>query len=239
MIYNLLSGYIAGAIGVFCVLPIDIIKTRIQSSIIKLNSINLIKEIYINHGIRGFYKGGIIQILFVAPEKAIKFTTNDFVLKYTNNNLVAAGMCAGLSQVIITNPMEILKIHMQMNNNKNNYQNILKNIGIFNLYKGVSLCILRDVPFSAIYFPTYSILNNYIPNYSASLISGIIAAVSVTPMDFIKTQVQYRIKTNITQIIKEIINTNNYQILFRGCLLRALKSGPQFMITQTIYNKLK
>ena len=56
-------------------------------------------------------------------------------------------------------------------------------------------------------------MNNYIPNYSASLISGIIAAISVTPMDFIKTQVQYRINTNITQIIKEIINTrvvNNY-----------------------------
>jgi hypothetical protein len=50
----------------------------------------------------------IVKILFVGPEKAIKFTTNNYVLNYTDNKILA-GMCGGLSQIIITNPMEILK----------------------------------------------------------------------------------------------------------------------------------
>ena len=56
-------------------------------------------------------------------------------------------------------------------------------------------------------------------------------------MDSIKTQIQYRLNTTPKTIIKEIIQSKNYKILFRGSLLRGLKSGPQFMITQTIYNK--
>ena len=63
---------------------------------------------------KGFYAGGISQVLFVAPEKAIKFTTNDYMLTITDNKIIE-GMCAGLSQVIVTNPMEILKIQSQMN----------------------------------------------------------------------------------------------------------------------------
>ena len=115
MLDNLLAGSIAGAIGAFGVLPIDTTKTRIQSYKIKIPSYEVIKSIYKLNGIKGFYKGGTTQILFVAPEKAIKFTTNDYVLKHITDNKIVAGMCAGLSQVIVTNPMEILKIQMQMN----------------------------------------------------------------------------------------------------------------------------
>ena len=239
MLNNLISGYIAGAFGAFCVLPIDIIKTNIQASINKLTAIQIIKRIYNENGIRGFYKGGITQILFVAPEKAIKFTTNNIVLQYTSNQIFA-GMCAGFAQVIITNPMEILKIQMQMYN-KFYYIDIIKNIGgIKNLYRGSSLCLMRDIPFSGIYFPTYSILHNKynIPDYISGLFAGTISAIIVTPMDFLKTQIQYKLNSNLNIIIREIIKTNNYRILYRGSLLRGIKSGPQFMITQTIYNKL-
>ena len=32
---------------------------------------------------------------------------------------------------------------------------IIRQLGILGLYKGASACLLRDIPFSAIYFPTY------------------------------------------------------------------------------------
>lgn len=95
MLDNLISGSIAGGIGAFGVLPIDITKTRVQSSITNDNAWNIIRQIYKANGLKGFYAGGTIQILFVAPEKAIKFTTNDFVLAKTDSKIFA-GMCAGL-----------------------------------------------------------------------------------------------------------------------------------------------
>ena len=33
---------------------------------------------------------------------------------------------------------------------------IVRQLGLFGLYKGASACLLRDIPFSAIYFPAYS-----------------------------------------------------------------------------------
>lgn len=33
---------------------------------------------------------------------------------------------------------------------------IIRQLGILGLYRGASACLLRDIPFSAIYFPTYS-----------------------------------------------------------------------------------
>jgi len=32
---------------------------------------------------------------------------------------------------------------------------IVRQLGVLGLYRGASACLLRDIPFSAIYFPTY------------------------------------------------------------------------------------
>lgn len=37
---------------------------------------------------------------------------------------------------------------------------IIRQLGIVGLYKGASACLLRDIPFSAIYFPVYSHLKS-------------------------------------------------------------------------------
>ena len=33
---------------------------------------------------------------------------------------------------------------------------IVRNLGLLGLYKGASACLLRDIPFSGIYFPVYA-----------------------------------------------------------------------------------
>lgn len=37
---------------------------------------------------------------------------------------------------------------------------IVRQLGVLGLYKGASACLLRDIPFSAIYFPAYSHLKS-------------------------------------------------------------------------------
>ena len=244
MLDNIVSGLIAGGIGAFCVLPIDITKTRVQSSTLaKPNPLEIISTIYKTNGIRGFYAGGIAQILFVGPEKAVKFTVNDLVLTCTDNKIFS-GMCAGLSQVIITNPMEILKIQSQTNTNTSKpftISNAYTQIGGFKgLYKGVGICASRDIPFSGIYFPLYGYIKELAgSSYLASLVSGSTAAFLCTPMDIIKTRVQYKLNMSWHIVLKELVVKEGYCALFKGGIWRALKSGPQFMITQSVYNLLQ
>ncbi len=69
----------------------------------------------------GLYRGLLPQIVGVAPEKAIKLTMNDFVRdKFTTGGQIplwaeiVAGGCGGASQVVFTNPLEIVKIRLQV-----------------------------------------------------------------------------------------------------------------------------
>lgn len=68
---------------------------------------------------------------------------------------------AGASQVVFTNPLEIVKIRLQVAGEiaaakKVRALHVVKELGLFGLYKGARACLLRDVPFSAIYFPAYA-----------------------------------------------------------------------------------
>ncbi|KAI5816505.1 mitochondrial carrier domain-containing protein [Pyronema omphalodes] len=152
--YNFGHGAIAGAFGATMVYPIDLVKTRMQNQ-----RSNLVGETLYKNSIDCFRK-----LIGVVPEKAIKLTVNDFVrtkLTDKNGNItfpleMLAGGTAGACQVVFTNPLEIVKIRLQVQGEltKNVVDTprrsalwIVKNLGIVGLYKGASACLLRDVPF--------------------------------------------------------------------------------------------
>jgi len=238
---NFLSGLFAGLVGAFVVYPIDVIKTRMQNqkstNKIYLNGFDCCKKLWATDGLFGFYRGCLIQLFGVGPEKAVKLYAYTYATKDSKNNLfdhVVGGLIAGTCQVIITCPYEMIKINMQMNNQINCYK----------LYTGVSACFLRDIPFSGIYFPTYWYLKEKL-NYNtflAGTISGIPAAFLCTPADVVKTRMQTLRKdnTNIKMIptIKSIYQNEGLLAFFKGSGWRVFRSSPQFGVTLFIFESL-
>ncbi|XP_023578506.1 mitochondrial glutamate carrier 1 isoform X2 [Octodon degus] len=122
---KLINGGIAGLIGVTCVFPIDLAKTRLQNQqngqrMYLSMSDCLIKTIR-SEGYFGMYRGAAVNLTLVTPEKAIKLAANDFFRhqlskdgqKLTLPKEMLAGCGAGTCQVIVTTPMEMLKIQLQ------------------------------------------------------------------------------------------------------------------------------
>ncbi|MEQ2265111.1 hypothetical protein XENORESO_002403 [Xenotaenia resolanae] len=121
---KLINGGIAGIVGVTCVFPIDLAKTRLQnqqngSRLYTSMSDCLIKTIR-SEGYFGMYRGAAVNLTLVTPEKAIKLAANDFFRhhlskdgKLTLVKEMLAGCGAGTCQVIVTTPMEMLKIQLQ------------------------------------------------------------------------------------------------------------------------------
>ncbi|CAR23347.1 citrin [Lachancea thermotolerans CBS 6340] len=276
-IYNFLLGSVAGCIGATAVYPIDLVKTRMQAqrnfSQYK-NSIDCFVKIFSREGVRGIYSGLGPQLVGVAPEKAIKLTVNDYVRKMlmdSNNHLtlpleILSGASAGACQVIFTNPLEIVKIRLQVRSeyaesisrSQVNAFGIVKSLGLRGLYRGIGACLMRDVPFSAIYFPTYAHLKKDIFNYdpqdkngrtrlrtwellTAGGLAGMPAAYLTTPFDVIKTRLQIDPRKGETKYngiwhaAKTILKEERFKSFFKGGGARVLRSSPQFGFTLAAY----
>ncbi|XP_040564694.1 electrogenic aspartate/glutamate antiporter Aralar, mitochondrial isoform X2 [Lepeophtheirus salmonis] len=274
--YRFGLGSIAGAIGATTVYPIDLVKTRMQNQrtgsyigeLMYRNSYDCFKKVIRHEGIFGLYRGLLPQLMGVAPEKAIKLTVNDFVRdKLTDDQSriplwgeVLAGGSAGASQVMFTNPLEIVKIRLQVageiaSSTKVSAWSVVKDLGFFGLYKGSRACLLRDVPFSAIFFPAYAHLkpkfaddNGYNSPLSlliAGAISGVPAATLVTPADVIKTRLQVAARAGqtsyngLTDAFKKIYAEEGGRALWKGAIARMCRSSPQFGVTLLTYEILQ
>ena len=85
LVPKIVNGGIAGIIGVSCVFPLDLVKTRLQNSKPGPNGekmytgmLDCFKKTYRAEGLFGMYRGSAVNILLITPEKAIKLAANDF-----------------------------------------------------------------------------------------------------------------------------------------------------------------
>ncbi|KAF9145804.1 mitochondrial aspartate-glutamate transporter agc1 [Linnemannia schmuckeri] len=279
--YAFLLGSISGAVGATVVYPIDLVKTRMQNQRSKVvgellykNSVDCFQKVVRNEGVLGLYRGLGPQLVGVAPEKAIKLTMNDLVRRHLtdkNGNItfvgeLIAGGVAGGSQVVFTNPLEIVKIRLQVAGEaaksldvgpRPSAMTIVRTLGIVGLYKGASACLLRDIPFSAIYFPVYAHLKKDIygegPEHKLTIgqllisgaAAGMPAAYFTTPADVIKTRLQVEAKkgqstyTGIIDAARKIYAEEGFRAFFKGGPARIFRSSPQFGTTLMVYEVLQ
>ncbi|EPQ30021.1 uncharacterized protein PFL1_02694 [Pseudozyma flocculosa PF-1] len=283
--YNFGLGGIAGATGATLVYPIDLVKTRMQNQrssvvgepLMYKNSIDCVKKVFRNEGFLGFYSGLGPQLLGVAPEKAIKLTVNDLVRGKARDPItgsitlpweLVAGGTAGGCQVVFTNPLEIVKIRLQVAGEIAKAEggdrvargavHIVRQLGLVGLYKGATACLLRDIPFSAIYFPAYAHLKkdtfgegrngkklSFGETLASAAIAGMPAAFLTTPADVIKTRLQVEARKGqatykgITDCFAKVLKDEGPKAFFKGSLARVLRSSPQFGATLVAYEYLQ
>uniref|UniRef100_A0A8C1XVU8 Mitochondrial glutamate carrier 1 n=1 Tax=Cyprinus carpio TaxID=7962 RepID=A0A8C1XVU8_CYPCA len=239
-----------------------------------------------SEGYFGMYRGAAVNLTLVTPEKAIKLAANDFFRfhlskdgqKLTLAREMLAGCGAGTCQVIVTTPMEMLKIQLQDAGRiaaqrklmpqavtpggpvelksptaMQLTRQLLKEKGIAGLYKGLGATLLRDVPFSVIYFPLFANLNNlgkrgadgpapFYVSFISGCIAGSTAAVAVNPVDVIKTRLQSLTRgsqedtySGVIDCIRKILRHEGPTAFLKGAYCRALVIAPLFGIAQVVY----
>lgn len=284
MSHKIVFSGLSGAIATTCIYPLDIVKTKLmnQSTVKRSSPIEMARMIVRSEGLRGFYRGWPPNVLFVMPEKALKLTMNDYFRKTfrgmrKNNDLpfwleMAAGGSAGLCQVVATNPMELLKIQGATMNDKIrsgqlkqaiSYPTLVRSLGVSGLYTGVLATMLRDVPFSMVYFSLYSQCKTLLCgsdskptgfiSFAAGAIAGTTAAALTCPLDVIKTRVHANVapqKLNLASFLRrerqsmgyyyrEIVTREGYQALMKGIVPRCLIISPLFAITMFCYEEFQ
>jgi len=162
--------------------------------------------------------------------------------------------------------LEIVKIRLQVQGElakksdampKRSAMWIVRNLGIVGLYKGASACLLRDVPFSAIYFPTYNHLKRdffgetptrklgVLQLLMSGAIAGMPAAYLTTPCDVIKTRLQVEARkgevtySGLVDCARKVYRDEGFRAFFKGGPARILRSSPQFGFTLAAYEVLR
>uniref|UniRef100_A0A6Q2YDA7 EF-hand domain-containing protein n=1 Tax=Esox lucius TaxID=8010 RepID=A0A6Q2YDA7_ESOLU len=256
--YRFALGSVAGAVGATAVYPIDLVKTRMQNQrtsgslvdeLMYKNSFDCFRKVVRYEGFFGLYRGLVPQLLGVAPEKAIKLTVSALFLHM-----------AGGSQVIFTNPLEIVKIRLQVAGEittgpRVSAVSVIKDLGFFGLYKGAKACFLRDIPFSAIYFPCYAHVKSFMSDEDGRIgpfklllsgaVAGMPAASLVTPADVIKTRLQVAARAGQTtynglvDCFWKILKEEGPRAFWKGAGARVFRSSPQFGVTLVTYELLQ
>uniref|UniRef100_A0A4W6C0G2 Mitochondrial 2-oxodicarboxylate carrier n=1 Tax=Lates calcarifer TaxID=8187 RepID=A0A4W6C0G2_LATCA len=222
--HQIIAGGSAGLVEICLMHPLDVVKTRFQiqrgsSDPTSYKSLgDCFRTIFRNEGVFGFYKGILPPILAETPKRAVKFFTFEQYKKALNLTplspgvaLSAAGLGSGLTEAIVVNPFEVVKVSLQANRDSFKEQpssfaqarRIIKSdgFGLRGLNKGLTSTLGRHGVFNMIYFGFYFNVKDAIPTnpdptleflrkFAIGMASGTISSCVNIPFDVAKSRIQ-------------------------------------------------
>lgn len=258
-----MTDYINGILGGFARAiighPFDTIKTKLQYNPSKyINTLNCLKITIKEQGILSLYKGLATPLIFNGLIVGTHFYVYDNYNK--NNNIMFVGGMAGVCGSIFSNPIEFIRIKMQLSykmDNGKNYKNslecakcILQNKGPLGLFHGQRITTLREFIGYSAFFSCYKECPNITENININkTIKGVLCGFalwgSMYPFDVVKTHIHGQILENKTlneiQIAKNIYKNYGIKGFYKGfgiTMIRAIPVNIGIVYTVDFYNQL-
>ncbi|XP_052768864.1 mitochondrial 2-oxodicarboxylate carrier-like [Mya arenaria] len=271
------AGGCAGFVEVSIMHPLDLIKTRFQiqrgpgDPHHYTSLADCFRKIYRTEGFLAFYKGILPPLLAETPKRATKFFTFERyknVLAYSGYLpqswvFALAGLGSGLTEAVVINPFEVIKVKLQAERNqfkeqKSTYataREILRKHGFGSqgLGKGMTSTLGRHGVFNMVYFGFYHNIKGIIPEnedptleilrrFTIGVMSGILGSVINIPFDVAKSRIQGpqpvpgEIKyRKCFATIATVYREEGFFALYKGLLPKILRLGPGGAIMFLVY----
>lgn len=244
---DFVAGWVGGVTGITIGHPFDTLKVR-QQIRQKGSLFNAVQQCYSKEGIRGFYKGISYPLLSAGAQNAIFFGCYGTVLnliapkkELSGSTVFCAGVFAGLGQLFLACPVDLVKIKLQIQTTKavrvykgpfDVISSIYRQEGIRGCYRGLLPMLPRDCLASGVYMYVYFKLTSNSPTpmspFWAGGLAGVISWLVIMPLDVVKSRVQAdptRYK-NAVEAFKCCLNEGGIRLLFRGSLAVSLRAFP-------------
>ncbi|XP_034473810.1 mitochondrial 2-oxodicarboxylate carrier [Drosophila innubila] len=264
---QLLSGGASSIAEVSLLLPLDVVKTRLQlqtNAVVKGQShyrgvFDAFAKIYRQEGITAFWRGIIPPLLIDTPRRAVKFMVFEqlkpvFFFGASKPTLITyalAGGCAGITEAIMQNPFEVIKVTQQANRKqKLSTIHVARTIfqsdgfGSRGFYKGVGATVARNFIFHVMYFGFFCTMrdvtpickdrtNEFLRKCGLALLSGWLGCIASIPFDVAKSRmqgpqpVQGQIKySGALQTVSTIYREEGLRALYKGLTPQLMRGGP-------------
>lgn len=171
---RLISGAIAGAVSRTAVAPLETIRTHLMVGSSGNSSTEVFQNIMNTDGWSGLFRGNLVNVIRVAPSKAIELFAYDTVNKCLSAKpgeqpkvpippSLIAGACAGVSSTICTYPLELVKTRLTIQRGVykgiiDAFVKILREEGPGELYRGLAPSLIGVIPYAATNYFAYDTL---------------------------------------------------------------------------------
>ena len=225
--------------------PLDTLKTRLQSS----------QGFLASGGFRGVYKGLGSAVVGSAPGAALFFVTYDGIKRRLATSsqetaISAAGvhmLAASTGEIAacaVRVPTEVVKQRAQAGQHASSLEAIKSVLRIrrsagfgamwMELYRGWSITVMREVPFTVIQFPLWELMKRWsvsqrlgpeavkqeasaVESALFGSLSGAIAAALTTPLDVLKTRLMLaQERQNVMSLARGIYAAEGGRVFFSG-----------------------
>ncbi|KAG6006026.1 hypothetical protein E4U21_007452 [Claviceps maximensis] len=247
----LVAGALAGTIVDLSLFPLDTLKTRLQSS----------AGFFPSGGFSGIYRGIGSAVVGSAPGAAFFFCTYETSkarlgrggtgLPEPATHMVAAGL-GEVAACAVRVPTEVVKQRAQAGLHGGSSAAALRAIlsryrdggGLVTvwreLYRGWSITVFREVPFTVIQFPLWEAMKGWgrrrrrhrhrhddgsdvsaVESALYGSVAGGVSAAATTPLDVLKTRVMLsRDRVSVAQVLSSIIRDEGWRPFFAGIVPR-------------------
>eukprot|EP00916_Digyalum_oweni_P002562 GHVL01004680.1.p1 GENE.GHVL01004680.1~~GHVL01004680.1.p1 ORF type:complete len:242 (-),score=44.94 GHVL01004680.1:31-735(-) len=215
--------------------------------------VNIIfKELLFKKGIKSLWTGLTPTMGVAIPANLIFFTLyEDFKLKQCP---AAAGAEARAAAVIITAPIEYARTNMQASMSNESLNKFLRRTyesrGFLSLWRGAVPALIRDIPFSLVYWDVYERIKTQIDNSDSKIrkmwlpflngaVSAALASTITHPFDLLKTRLQSQTQHGAMSIIKSVYKESGIRGFFLGLGPRLGKIIPSCAVMLGTYELTK
>ncbi|XP_050377116.1 probable mitochondrial adenine nucleotide transporter BTL3 [Argentina anserina] len=173
---HLWAGAIAAMVSRTFVAPLERLKLEYIVRGEQRHLFELVKSIAVSQGVRGFWKGNLVNILRTAPFKAINFYAYDTyrkqLLRFSGNKETThferfvAGAAAGITATILCLPLDTIRTKLVAPGGESlggvigAFHHMIQSEGFFSLYKGLVPSIASMAPSGAVFYGVYDILKS-------------------------------------------------------------------------------
>ncbi|XP_022729141.1 adenine nucleotide transporter BT1, chloroplastic/mitochondrial-like [Durio zibethinus] len=230
---RLISGAIAGAVSRTCVAPLETIRTHLMVGSSGNSTTEVFHNIMQTDGWKGLFRGNLVNVIRVAPSKAIELFAFDTVNKQLSPKpgeepkipipaSLVAGACAGVSSTLLTYPLELVKTRLTIEKNMYDgvldaFLKILQKEGPAELYRGLAPSLIGVIPYAATNYFAYDTLRKVyrkvlkeekIGNIETLLIGSLAGAISSSatfPLEVARKHMQVG-AVNGRQVYKNVLH---------------------------------
>ncbi|CAN1190671.1 Probable mitochondrial adenine nucleotide transporter BTL3 [Linum perenne] len=171
---HLWAGAVAAMVSRTIIAPLERLKLEYIVCGEKKHLFELTRKIFLTQGVKGFWKGNLVNILRTAPFKAINFyaydTYRQMLLRWTGNEEATnferfvAGAAAGVTASLLCLPLDTIRTKMvapggdALGGVIGTFRHMVQSEGFLSLYKGLVPSLASMAPAGAVFYGVYDIL---------------------------------------------------------------------------------